>query len=88
MEAVLEGFNEYYTRELAQKVRRGMELNADKGLSIGSNCGLGFRVGEDKRYYIDEQAAPVVRRIFEMYASGQTVAQIVEYLNRQQIKGV
>jgi len=86
MEAVLEGMAEYYSVELSQKIRRGMAINAEKCLSTGSNPGLGFKVDSDRRFYIDEQAAAVVVRIFEMYAAGQTIAQIIEYLNRQQIK--
>jgi hypothetical protein len=30
MEAVLEGMAEYYSKKLAQKGRRGMEINAEK----------------------------------------------------------
>jgi len=63
-----------------------MAINAEKCLSTGSNPGLGFKVDSDRRFYVDEQAAAVVVNIFEMYAAGQTIAQIVEYLNRQQIK--
>jgi len=86
MEAMLEGMAEYYSAELSQKVRRGMDINAEKFLSTGSNVGLGFKVGSDKRFYIDEQTAPIVVKIFEMYAGGMTVAEICEHLNRQQIK--
>ena len=86
MEAVLEGMAEYYSAELSQKVQRGMSINAEKCLSTGSRVGLGFRVGDDKRFYIDEHAAVVVRQIFEMYASGHKIVEICEHLNRQQIK--
>ncbi|MCL2840102.1 MAG: recombinase family protein [Defluviitaleaceae bacterium] len=86
MEALLEGMAEYYSVELGQKIRRGMDINASKCLATGSNPGLGFKVDSDRRYYIDEQEAVVVRRIFEMYAAGQTVKEITDYLNRQQIK--
>ena len=86
MEAVLEGMAEYYSAELSQKIRRGMDINAEKCLSTGSNPGLGFTVDSDRRFHIDEQSATVVVKIFEMYASGKTVAEICEHLNRQQIK--
>ena len=33
MEAVLEGMAEYYSVELSQKIRRGMDINAEKCLS-------------------------------------------------------
>ena len=35
MESVLEGFAEYYSKELAQKVRRGMQSNAEKCMVLG-----------------------------------------------------
>ena len=86
MEAVLEGMAEYYSVELSQKIRRGMDINAQKCLSTGGNIALGYKVDENKHFQIDEQAAAVVVKIFEMYASGKTVAQICEYLNRQHIR--
>ena len=41
VEGVLESMAEYYSAELAQKIHRGMEINAQKCLSNGSNPGLG-----------------------------------------------
>ena len=43
MEAVLEGMAEYYSVELAQKIKRGMDINAEKCLSTGGNLALGDR---------------------------------------------
>ena len=48
MEAVLEGMAEYYSVELAQKIKRGMDINAEKCLSTGGNLALGFKT-EGKR---------------------------------------
>ncbi len=86
MEAVLEGMAEYYSVELAQKIKRGMELNAEKCLSIGSGVSLGYAIDENKRYVIDESEAAIVRRIYEMYTGGSTVANIIRWLNENQIK--
>ena len=86
MEAVLEGMAEYYSVELSQKIRRGMDINAEKCLSTGGNVALGFHVDSEKRFQIDPNTAPVVRRIFEMYASGQSMADIIRYLNANHIK--
>lgn len=86
MEAVLEGMAEYYSAELAQKIRRGMDINGAKCLATGGQPALGYRVDETKHYQIDENTAPTVVKIFEMYASGMTVAQITSELNRLQIK--
>ena len=40
MESVLEGMAEYYSVELSQKVRRGMDINAQKCLSLGRNSAI------------------------------------------------
>ena len=86
MEAVLEGMAEYYSVELSQKIRRGMDINAEKCLSTGGNVALGFCVDKEKRFQLDPNTAPVVRKIFEMYASGQSMADIIRYLNANHIK--
>jgi len=85
MEAVLEGMAEYYSVELSQKIRRGMNLNAEKCLCTGGNIALGYKI-EEKRIVIDLETAPVVKCIFDMYIAGNTMAQIIRYLNENQIK--
>jgi len=86
MEAVLEGMAEYYSVELSQKIRRGMDINAEKCLSTGGNVALGFRVNSDKQFEVDPDTAPIVVKIFEMYIAGQTMAAIIRYLNANQVK--
>lgn len=49
VEGVLESMAEYYSAELSQKIRRGMDINAEKCLSNGSNPGLGYYVDEERR---------------------------------------
>ena len=46
MESILEGFAEYYSKELAQKIHRGLKDNAEKGIVNGS-IALGYRRGAD-----------------------------------------
>ena len=86
VEGVLESMAEYYSVELSQKVRRGMDLNAEKCLSFGGRPGLGFKVDSEKHFQIDPETAPYVREIFERYADGETVADIVRDLNARQIR--
>lgn len=43
LESVLEGMAEYYSKELARKVNRGMNINADKCLSNGGTTPLDIR---------------------------------------------
>ena len=72
VEGVLESMAEYYSVELYQKIHRGMAINAEKCLSNGSNPGLGFKVDAERRFYVDEEEAAIVREIYERYASGES----------------
>ena len=60
LESVLEGFNEYYSRNLSQNVLRGMVGNAEKCLANGATT-FGYRTGPDGRYEIDEKQARLAR---------------------------
>ena len=86
VEGLLESMAEYYSAELAQKIRRGMDINAEKCLCTGGNIALGFKVAPDKHFIVDEETAPIVVKVFEMYASGQTVTEICNTLNAQGYK--
>ena len=86
VEGVLESMAEYYSVELSQKIRRGQEMNAQKCLSNGSKAGLGFYVDADRRFQIDLAGAAVVQEIFERYAAGETVTEIINDLNERKIK--
>lgn len=72
---------QYYSDELAVKIKRGMDYNAERCLCTGGNIALGFRVNKDRQFEIDPDTAPIVETVFEMYASGKTVAEITRHLN-------
>lgn len=82
LESLLEGMAEYYSAELAQKVRRGMHETRLKGNFCGGSILYGYRV-ENKKVLIDEERAPIVHRIYECYAAGLPVTTILDELNRQ-----
>lgn len=86
VEGVLESMAEYYSVELSQKIHRGMAINAEKCLSNGSNPGLGIKVDAERRFYVDEEEAAIVREIYERYASGETKAEIIRDLKRRRVK--
>ena len=86
MESVLERMAEYYSVELSQKVKRGMGINAEKGLYNGGTIPVGLKVDKNKHYQIDEETAPIVRKIFEMYDNGHTIVQIKKYLETKGLK--
>ena len=84
LETLLEGMAEYYSRELAQKVSRGMKETRLKGNYTGGIVTYGYCV-KDGKYAIDEYEGPIVLRIFEMYAAGIIAKKIIEILTEEGI---
>ena len=80
LESVLEGMAEFYSKELSQKVSRGMHETALKANSNGGVLPLGYKV-ENKKLVIDKDKAPAVKKAFELYAAGATVKEICRVLN-------
>ena len=72
MESVLEGFAEYYSADLAEKVVRGMTDNALKCKFNGGKVPIGYTIDEEKHFQIDPLVAPFVleasRRICALLA--------------------
>ena len=85
MEAMLEGMAEYYSRELSQKVQRGLSINAKKGLYTGAGVPLGYVI-KKKQFVICPKTAPIVRDIFTLYLAGGTMGEIARHLNTRGLK--
>jgi DNA invertase Pin-like site-specific DNA recombinase len=81
LESLMEGLAEYYSAELAQKIKRGMHESALKGRALGPNRPLGYRTAADHTYEIDPDSARAVQLIFEMYIAGEANADICRRLN-------
>ncbi len=81
LESVLEGYAEYYSAELSEKVIRGMTENALKKQYNGGNVPTGYYIDEQKHYQIDKLVAPFVREAFQMYINNRPIKDIVAYLN-------
>lgn len=87
MKNIMRGVNEYYSKNTAKNIRDGLKTNAKKGLSIGGySLPLGYKSNSAKEIIIDEETAPYVREIFKMYKNNCTMAEIVRYLNMNNIK--
>ncbi len=78
---IMMSYAQYYSDDLADKIKRGMDYNAENCLCTGGNIALGYKVGKDKHFEIDTDKAPIVQMIFEMYADGKTKTEIAAYLN-------
>ena len=86
LESVLEGYAEYYSAELSEKVIRGMTENALKCQYNGSFVPVGYTIDDEKHYQIDPLTAPFVKEVFEMYAGGKMIKDIVVYLNEKGVR--
>ena len=84
LESLLEGMNQYYSAELAQKVSRGMRETRRKGLYQGGGVLYGYKI-EGRKIVIDENAAEVVRYLYTEYAKGEYVRNIIATLTERGI---
>lgn len=81
MGRIMESMAEYYSNELREKVQRGQNINAEKGLWNGGSVPFGLRVSQDQRLEPDPDTAPFVLEAFKRYDAGATMTQIRDYLN-------
>lgn len=81
LEAVLEGMAEYYSLQLSQNVKRGLLENAKHHKAVSGTPPLGYKLTEDKHFEVDPDTAPLVKVIYEKYAAGETLFEIIRYLN-------
>lgn len=86
LESMLEGYAEYYSAELSEKVIRGRTENALKCKHIGGTLPLGLTLDSEQRFQIDPLTAPLVVEIFTQYKEGKTIKQIVDFLNEKNVQ--
>lgn len=86
LEAVIEGMAAYYSEQLSQNIKRGQRASAAKAQCIGGSRPLGYLTGPDKKFIIDPKSAPTVKLVFDLYAQGQTISQIVRELNSRGLR--
>ena len=80
-------FNEWHAANTSKKIRAVRRSNALAGIYSAKKATYGYLKGADKKRtpVIDEETAPVVRRIFELYASGTSPKNIADILNAEGI---
>lgn len=86
LESVLEGFAEYYSADLAEKVTRGLTENALKGKCNGGTRPVGYVVDDKQHFQIDPLTGPFVQEAFKRYADGATMKELVEFFKGKGIK--
>ena len=78
--------NEWYLDDLSTNIKKSLKNKREDGLFMGSFAPYGYDRSEDgHKLIIDHVAAEVVKKIFDMYASGNGYHKICEYLNNNNI---
>ncbi len=80
-EGVLVAVATYFSKELAKKVKRGMDETIKKGNFIGGVYPYGYTV-RDKKLVINEDEASRMRAIFNKYNEGVPLKYILDELNQ------
>lgn len=86
LESMLEGFAEYYSVDLSEKVVRGMTDNALKCMFNGGTLPMGYQIDADQHFQIDPVTAPYILDAFKRYDKGATMTEIRDWLNEQGMK--
>ena len=93
LESLLEGINQYYSEELSQKTKRGLRETRIKGNYMGGPINYGYKIvhettGEQTaaKVVTNDDEAPVLLHIFEAYAAGNRIPDIVRELDDKGIK--
>lgn len=84
IEALIEAMDEYYSLNLAEEVRRGMNEKFSRG-GVVSQPPFGYRM-QDGIFFPDETAAPIVQMIFDDYLAGMPTKRIALKLNDMGIR--
>jgi len=76
--------NEIYARDISKKVQSSFKAKQQRGEFCGSFAPYGY-IKEGTTLVVDEEAADVVRQIYEWRLEGMGIAAIVQKLNSLQI---
>lgn len=79
-------FNEWYPRDTSKKVRTSLRQRGTSGKHLGKPP-YGYRCdpNDKDRWILDEDAAPIVKRIFDLCIDGKGPEQISRILERGQV---
>ena len=80
-------FNDYYAKDTSKKIRAVVKMRGEAGEHLASNPPYGYvKDPENKKHWIvDEEAAKVVRHIFELCIAGKGPMQIAKILTADKV---
>lgn len=79
--------NEWYVADTSRKIKTVFKSRMEKGLRCSGSVAYGYLASKENKgdWIIDEEAAAVVRRIYQMTIAGETVTGICKTLCAEQI---
>ncbi len=78
--------NQMYSRDISIKIKSAVDLKKMNGEFVYGTAPYGYKKGSVKNtIVIDDEAALVVRRIFDLACQGTTVTQIAQILNGESV---
>ena len=87
LESVLEGMSEYYSRNLAREVMKGMKETALQCRALGGCAPFGLKIDpETRRFVINEDEVDAVKMIFDKVLMGIGYGEIIHELNEMGYK--
>ena len=80
-------FNDYYAKDTSKKIRAVVKMRGEAGEHIASNPPYGYIKDpqDKKKWVVDEEAAKVVRRIFNLCIAGKGPMQIAKILTADKV---
>lgn len=73
--------------ETSVKVKKSLRISKENGNFVGSSVIYGYRKNPDDihKLIVDDEAADVVKEIFNMFLLGMTKSEIAEELNKREV---
>ena len=80
-------FNEFYARDTSRKIRAVNKSKGERGECLTTNVPYGYVKDPEnkKRWLVDEEAAAVVKRIFNLCMEGRGPMQIAKLLQEEKV---
>lgn len=80
-------FNDFYARDTSKKIRAVMRAKGNAGEHLCTNPPYGYQKDQmdKKKWIVDEEAAEVVKRIFDLCIAGKGPMQIAKLLTAQHV---
>lgn len=79
--------NEMYAKDTSKKISSARRVSAKQGKFMGSKAPFGYIKSPEDKYklIVDEKTGDIVKRIFNLFASGESARHIATMLNEESV---